>query len=87
MIIIRSRSLAEAVSKSEREWARACQFGHIYISIIIIIVIIIIIIINNPTGGHFFVTYTIDRYTPPLYIYRHHQQSNWGSLFRDIHDR
>merc|ERR1711928_40904 len=41
---------------------------------------IYIVIINNPTGGHFFVTHSVTD-TPSLYIYRHHQQSNWWSLF------
>merc|ERR1712116_52875 len=35
------------------------------------------------TTGHLkIMTFVTDRqrYTPPLYIYRHHQQSNWWSL-------
>merc|ERR1712055_372478 len=44
-------------------------------------VYIYIVITNNPTGGHFFVTHSLTD-TPSLYIYRHHQQSNWWSLFR-----
>ena len=30
---------------------------------------IYIVIINNPTGGHFFLSYMIHTYTPPIYIY------------------